>query len=78
MFIYSYSTTRFFDMLDPTFAHMISLGQTNTIISCPGLTTHSELLFENQKDVEIYPHTIRVAMGIESRKDFIEHFIAAA
>ena len=70
--------TRFFDLLDPTFAHMISLGQTNTIISCPGLTTHSELSLEDQKDVEIYPHTIRVAMGIESPKDLIEHFIAAA
>lgn len=70
--------TRFFDMLDPTFAHMISLGQTNTIISCPGLTTHSELSLEDQKDVEIYPNTIRVAMGIESPKDLIEHFIAAA
>ena len=34
---------RFFDSLDPTFAHMISLGQSNTIVSCPGLTTHSEL-----------------------------------
>ena len=34
---------RLFDALDPTFAHMISLGQSNTIVSCPGLTTHSEL-----------------------------------
>lgn len=69
---------RFFDMLDPTFAHMISLGQTNTIISCPGLTTHSELSPEDREDVEIYPHTIRVAMGIESPKDLIEHFVTAA
>ncbi len=34
---------RFFDNLSPTFGHMISLGQSNTIISCPALTTHSEL-----------------------------------
>ena len=34
---------RFFDNLSPTFGHMISLGQSNTIVSCPALTTHSEL-----------------------------------
>jgi len=34
---------RFFDCLEPAFSHMISLGQTNSIVSCPGLTTHSEL-----------------------------------
>ena len=34
---------RFFDSLAPTFDHMISLGQSNTIVSCPALTTHSEL-----------------------------------
>ena len=34
---------RFFDSLSPTFGHMISLGQSNTIVSCPALTTHSEL-----------------------------------
>ncbi len=33
---------RFFDCLAPTFGHMISLGQSNTIVSCPALTTHSE------------------------------------
>ena len=26
---------RFFDSLEPMFAHMISLGQSNTIVSCP-------------------------------------------
>ena len=34
---------QFFDSLSPTFGHMISLGQSNTIVSCPSLTTHSEL-----------------------------------
>ena len=69
---------RFFDMLDPTFSHMISLGQTNTIISCPGLTTHSELEPEDREEVEIFPYTIRMAIGIEDPKDLIEHFVAAA
>ncbi len=69
---------RFFDILEPTFGHMISLGQTNTIVSCPGLTTHSELSEAAQQDAEIYPSTIRFAMGIEDPKDLIEHFTGAA
>lgn len=69
---------RFFDNLEPMFSHMISLGQTNSIVSCPGLTTHSELDPEDRKVVEIFPYTIRVAIGIEDPKDLIEHIVAAA
>lgn len=69
---------RFFDNLEPTFGHMISLGQTNSIVSCPGLTTHSELEPADREEVEIFPYTIRFAIGIEDPKDLIEHIIAAA
>ncbi len=69
---------RFFDSLEPAFSHQISLGQTNTIISCPGLTTHSELSPEQQKQAGIYPTTIRISLGIENPKDLIRHFIAAS
>ena len=69
---------RFFDSLEPAFSHMISLGQTNTIISCPGLTTHSELNAEQQKEAEIYPRTIRIATGIENPMDLIKHLVEAA
>ena len=69
---------RFFDNLEPAFSHMISLGQTNSIVSCPGLTTHSELEPEDREDVEIFPYTIRFAIGIEDPKDLIEHIVAAA
>ena len=69
---------RFFDNLEPTFSHMISLGQTNSIISCPGLTTHSELEPKDREAVEIFPYTIRFAIGIEDPKDLIEHIVAAA
>jgi O-acetylhomoserine/O-acetylserine sulfhydrylase-like pyridoxal-dependent enzyme len=69
---------RFFDALDPTFAHMISLGQSNTIVSCPGLTTHSELDEAAQKEAGITPATIRIAVGDEDVKDLIAHFVAAA
>lgn len=68
---------RFFDCLEPAFSHMISLGQTNTIVSCPGLTTHSELSAEQQQEAQIFPTTIRFAMGIENPMDLIEHLVIA-
>lgn len=69
---------RFFDTLEPAFSHQISLGQTNTIVSCPGLTTHSELNAEQQKQAWIFPTTIRISLGIENPKDLIRHFVAAS
>lgn len=69
---------RFFDSLAPTFAHMISLGQSNTIISCPALTTHSELDEQALAEGGIRPTTIRFAIGDEDPKDLISHFIQAA
>lgn len=69
---------RFFDCLEPAFSHMISLGQTNSIVSCPGLTTHSELNREQQVEAQIFPTTIRFAIGIENPMDLIEHIVAAS
>jgi len=69
---------RFFDCLSPTFGHMISLGQSNTIVSCPALTTHSELDAEALADNQIGPTTIRFAVGDEDVKDLLAHFIQAA
>ncbi|HZN68143.1 MAG TPA: PLP-dependent transferase [Tepidisphaeraceae bacterium] len=68
---------RFFDALDPTFAHMISLGQSNTIVSCPGLTTHSELDEKAQRRAAISPSTIRIAVGDEDVRDLLAHWVAA-
>lgn len=64
---------RFFDSLSPTFGHMISLGQSNTIVACPGLTTHSELSVEAQHKAGIFATTIRFAVGDESPYDLIAH-----
>ena len=69
---------RFFDNLSPTFGHMISLGQSNTIVSCPALTTHSELDAEALAAAGIHPTTIRFAMGDEDPLDLIRHFIETA
>lgn len=69
---------RFFDCLAPTFAHMISLGQSNTIISCPALTTHSELDETALAEGGIGLTMIRLAVGDEDPRDLITHFIHAA
>jgi O-acetylhomoserine/O-acetylserine sulfhydrylase-like pyridoxal-dependent enzyme len=69
---------RFFDCLAPTFGHMISLGQSNTIVSCPALTTHSEMNEDALREADIDPTTIRIAMGDEEARDLIIHFIEAA
>lgn len=69
---------RFFDSLAPMFGHMISLGQSNTIVSCPALTTHSELDEAALDAAGIRPTTIRMAVGDEDPRDLIRHFVDAA
>src|SRR4029077_8821822 len=69
---------RFFDNLAPTFGHMISLGQSNTIVSCPALTTHSELSAAALAEAGIKPTTIRFAVGHEDPHDLVEHLVNAA
>ncbi|WP_330925849.1 trans-sulfuration enzyme family protein [Candidatus Sororendozoicomonas aggregata] len=69
---------RFFDALSPGFGHMVSLGQNDTLMLCPALTSHSELSPEALKQADIHPTTIRVAMGGENPRDLISHFREAA
>jgi O-acetylhomoserine (thiol)-lyase len=69
---------RFFDNLSPTFGHMISLGQSNTIVACPALTTHSELDEQALRDGGISPTTLRIAVGDEDPLDLILHLVGAA
>lgn len=69
---------RFFDALAPTFDHMISLGQSNTMVSCPAFTTHSELDEAALLESGIRPTTIRFAVGDEDPRDLIGHFVDAA
>jgi cystathionine beta-lyase/cystathionine gamma-synthase len=69
---------RFFDALAPAFHHQVSLGQSNTVILCPAMTSHSELDEAALGEAGIARTTIRVAVGDESPKDLISHFINAA
>ena len=69
---------QFFDSLSPTFGHMISLGQSNTIVSCPSLTTHSELSEDALREAGMSPTTIRFAIGDENPIDLIKHLVHTA
>ncbi|MFK0571775.1 trans-sulfuration enzyme family protein [Endozoicomonas sp.] len=69
---------RFFDALEPVFGHMVSLGQSNTLVLCPALTSHSEMDQQAQAKADIHLTTIRIAMGDENPRDLINQFTAAA
>lgn len=69
---------RFFDALEPAFSHQVSIGQNNTIILCPALTSHSEMGIDEQRDAGIFLTTMRIAVGTENIKELIAHFINAA
>ena len=69
---------RFFDNLAPTFDHMISLGQSNTIVSCPALTTHSQLPPEELRRSGIPPTMIRFSVGDEDPRDLLFHLVYAS
>jgi len=67
--------TRFFDCLEPAFGHQVSLGQLNTVILCPALTSHSEMSPQALREAGISPTTIRVALGDEDPRQLAAHFI---
>jgi O-acetylhomoserine (thiol)-lyase len=70
--------TRFFDCLEPAFGHQVSLGQSNTVVLCPALTSHSEMGPDELRQAGIAPTTIRIALGDEDPRQLIAHFIRAA
>lgn len=69
---------RFFDSLSPMFGHMVSLGQSNTVVLCPALTSHSELSPDALRAAGITPTTIRIAVGDEEPRELIRDFLATA
>ncbi|HUE74499.1 MAG TPA: PLP-dependent transferase [Pirellulaceae bacterium] len=70
--------TRFFDCLEPAFGHQVSLGQCNTVILCPALTSHSEMNQQELREAGITPTTIRIAIGDEDPRQLAAHFVQAA
>jgi O-acetylhomoserine/O-acetylserine sulfhydrylase-like pyridoxal-dependent enzyme len=68
---------RFFDSLGPVFGHMVSLGQCNTMVLCPALTSHSELDEAALRAAGITPTTIRISVGNEAPRELIADFLGA-
>jgi len=69
---------RFFDCLDPIFGHQVSLGQPNTVVLCPAITSHSEMGLAALADAGISPTTVRVAVGAEDPRTLMVHLVKAA
>ena len=70
--------TRFFDCLEPAFGHQVSLGQCNTVVLCPALTSHSEMSEAELHDAGISLTTIRIAVGDEDPRQLINHIVQTA
>jgi O-acetylhomoserine/O-acetylserine sulfhydrylase-like pyridoxal-dependent enzyme len=69
---------RFFDCLEPAFGLQVSLGQMNTVVLCPALTSHSELSEEALREAGIARTTIRIAVGDEDPRTLVAHLMRAA
>ena len=69
---------QFFDSLEPTFSHQVSIGQPNTLVLCPALTSHSELSSDAMIDAGIFNTTIRVSMGLEDVRELAAHIVTSA
>ncbi len=69
---------RFFDSLAPMFGHQVTLGQCNTVVLCPALTSHSELSPDALRAAGIAPTTIRISVGDEDPRELIRDFLATA
>jgi O-acetylhomoserine/O-acetylserine sulfhydrylase-like pyridoxal-dependent enzyme len=69
---------RFFDCLEPAFGLQVTLGQSNTVVVCPALTSHSELSEEALHEAGIRLTTIRIAVGDEDPRSLLAHLLQAA
>ena len=69
---------RFFDSLEPAFGLQVSLGQINTLVLCPALTSHSEMSDEALRAAGIAPTTVRISVGDEDPRYLLEHMRLAA
>jgi hypothetical protein len=69
---------KLFDSLEPAFGLQVSLGQNNTVVLCPALTSHSELGDAALREAGIAPTTIRISVGAEDPRSLLVHLIRAS
>ena len=73
-----YRLQRLLDSLEPAFGLQVSLGQINTVVLCPALTSHSEMSEEALAKAGITPTTLRISVGDEDPRYLLEHLRRAA
>jgi cystathionine beta-lyase/cystathionine gamma-synthase len=69
---------RFFDCLEPAFGLQVTLGQVNSVVLCPAMTSHSELSEDALREAGISPTTVRVSVGEEDPRGLVAHLMRAA
>ncbi len=69
---------RLLDSLEPAFGLQVTLGQTNTVVLCPALTSHSEMSEQALAAAGITPTTLRISVGDEDPRYLLEHLRQAA
>ncbi len=69
---------RLLDSLEPAFGLQVTLGQTNTVVLCPALTSHSEMSEQALAAAGITPTTLRISVGDEDPRYLLEHLHRAA
>ena len=69
---------RFFDNLEPAAGLQVSLGQVNTQVLCPALTSHSEMSDAALHEAGISRTTVRISVGDEDPRFLLEHMRRAA
>ena len=69
---------RFFDCLEPAFGLQVTLGQSNTVVVCPALTSHSELSEDALREAGIRRTSVRIAVGDEDPRTLLAHLMQAA
>jgi len=69
---------RFFDNLEPAFGLQVSLGQVNSLVLCPALSSHSEMSDAALRQAGIAPSTVRISVGDEDPRYLLEHLRRAA
>lgn len=67
---------RFIDALE-MILYTSNLGDSRTIATHPGSTTHSKLTNEEKSNLGIRPGTIRLSVGLEDQEDILEDILQA-
>ena len=55
----------------------VSLGGTESLAEHPGTITHSDIMFDEQREMGITPQMVRLSIGVEDPQDLMLDLIQA-